>query len=72
MDDETDGKRIGPGNCPAEPFLKFFAQEWMSHIIAALARNGTLRFGQMRRVLPGSISARVLSARLRTWRPPAT
>ncbi len=52
-------------NCPAEQFLKFFAQEWMSHIIAVLARDGTLRFGQLRRALPGAISARVLSARLK-------
>ncbi|MFG1344418.1 helix-turn-helix domain-containing protein [Xanthobacter autotrophicus DSM 431] len=51
--------------CLAEPFLKFFAQEWMSHIIATLSRHGTLRFGQLRRALPGPISARVLSARLK-------
>ncbi|MFG1269778.1 helix-turn-helix domain-containing protein [Xanthobacter sp. DSM 14520] len=65
MDDETERKKIGLGYCPAEHFLKFMAQEWMGHIIAALARNGTLRFGQLRRALPGAISARVLSARLK-------
>lgn len=51
--------------CDAEPLLKFFAQEWTSHIVAALARNGTLRFGELRRSLPGAVSARVLSARLK-------
>lgn len=49
----------------AEPLLKFFAQEWMAHVVAALSRHGTLRFGQLRRSLPGPISARVLSARLK-------
>lgn len=51
--------------CMAEPLLKFFAQEWMAHVVAALSRHGTLRFGQLRRSLPGPISARVLSARLK-------
>lgn len=52
-------------SCMAEPLLKFFAQEWMAHVVAALSRHGTLRFGQLRRSLPGPISARVLSARLK-------
>ncbi|MDI4664103.1 helix-turn-helix transcriptional regulator [Xanthobacter autotrophicus] len=65
MDDEAEDQKIGLGHCPAEHFLKFMAQEWMGHIMAALARNGTLRFGQLRRALPGAISARVLSARLK-------
>lgn len=52
-------------SCLAEPFLKFFAQEWMSHVVLALARHDTLRFGALRRALPPGISARVLSARLK-------
>lgn len=51
--------------CLADPLLKFFAQEWMSHVVFALARQGTLRFGALRRQLPPGVSARVLSARLR-------
>lgn len=65
MSEQAKAKDGKDNNCPAEQFLKFFAQEWMSHIIAVLARDGTLRFGQLRRALPGAVSARVLSARLK-------
>lgn len=54
-----------PEACAADGFLKFFAQEWMSHIVLALARHGALRFGALRRQLPPGISARILSARLK-------
>lgn len=65
MTSEAQSKAEKDNDCLAQPFLKFFAQEWMSHIVAVLAREGTHRFGQLRRALPGSISARVLSARLK-------
>ncbi|MBD3848529.1 DNA-binding HxlR family transcriptional regulator [Bosea sp. OAE752] len=52
-------------HCLADGFLKFFSQEWMSHIVFSLARHGPLRFGALRRQLPPRISARVLSARLK-------
>lgn len=52
-------------HCVADSFLKFFSQEWMSHIVFSLARRGPLRFGALRRQLPPLISARVLSARLK-------
>ena len=55
----------GPAACAADGFLKFFAQEWTSHIVLALARHGALRFGALRRHLPPGLSARVLSARLK-------
>jgi DNA-binding HxlR family transcriptional regulator len=51
--------------CLADPLLKFFAQEWMSHVVFTLARHGTLRFGALRRHMPPGISARLLSARLK-------
>ncbi|RXT56700.1 HxlR family transcriptional regulator [Bosea sp. Tri-44] len=51
--------------CLVDPLLKFFAQEWMSHIVFTLARHGTLRFGALRRHLPAGVSARILSARLK-------
>lgn len=54
-----------PEGCLAEPLLKFFAQEWMSHVILALAQHEALRFGEIRRHLQGRVSARVLSARLK-------
>ena len=65
MQTEIDPKRDEVESCLAEPFLKFISQEWMSHIVRALARHGTLRFGALRRALPPAISARVLSARLK-------
>jgi DNA-binding HxlR family transcriptional regulator len=45
--------------------LSFLAQEWMSHIVWTLGRHETIRFGALRRALPGSISARILSSRLK-------
>jgi len=39
-------------HCLADGFLKFFSQEWMSHIVFSLARHGPLRFGALRRQLP--------------------
>lgn len=51
--------------CPFDPSLKFLATEWTSHIIWTLGRQGDLRFGALRRALPGEVSARVLSARLK-------
>ncbi len=57
---------VSDSKCRVEPLLKFLAQEWMSHIIWILGQNNALRFAELRRVLPGSISARVLSARLKS------
>lgn len=51
--------------CRIDYFLKFLAREWMSHIVWNLARQETMRFGELRRALPGAVSARVLSARLK-------
>lgn len=65
MQNEVQNQSIGEDGCLADPLLKFFAQEWMSHVVFALARHGTLRFGALRRQLPPGISARVLSARLK-------
>ncbi|MEP9352666.1 helix-turn-helix domain-containing protein [Xanthobacter sp. KR7-65] len=65
MKSEAKLKQNLHASCAAEPILKFFAQEWTSHIVAALSRGGTLRFGQLRRALPGAPSAKVLSARLK-------
>lgn len=66
--DEGESGAANPGApaaCAADGFLKFFAQEWTSHIVLALARHGALRFGALRRHLPPGLSARVLSARLK-------
>ena len=54
-----------PERCLAEPLLKFFAQEWMSHVVLVLAQHEALRFSEIRRQLQDRVSARVLSARLK-------
>lgn len=54
-----------PGGCAADPLMKLLAKEWTTHVIWALRTNGTSRFGVLRRSLPGNVSARVLSARLK-------
>jgi DNA-binding HxlR family transcriptional regulator len=58
--DDLDG-----AGCRAGDFLKILAREWMSHIVWTLASEKSMRFGALRRALPGSISARVLSIRLK-------
>ena len=62
---EQDEERLDGAGCRVDDFLKFLAREWMSHIVRALAREGTMRFGALRRALPGAVSARVLSGRLK-------
>ncbi|WP_202312986.1 winged helix-turn-helix transcriptional regulator [Mesorhizobium sp. L-8-10] len=61
-EDSIDGKNTG---CVLDDFLNFLAQRWMSHIIWTLGRHEAIRFGALRRALPGDISARVLSQRLK-------
>ena len=54
-----------PAGCAIDPVLKFLALKWLLHIVWFLGRNETLRFAELRRQLPGRISAKVLSARLK-------
>ena len=51
--------------CGVDDFLKFLAREWLSHIVWTLGRQETMRFGALRRALPGAVSARMLSKRLK-------
>jgi DNA-binding HxlR family transcriptional regulator len=51
--------------CPLDPLLNLLAKKWLVHIVWFLGRNGTLRFAELRHQLPGQVSARVLSARLK-------
>lgn len=51
--------------CTVDPFLKILAREWTSHIVWTLGQTEAMRFGALRRALPGTISARVLSIRLK-------
>ena len=59
-----DGAQRDDG-CRVDDFVKFLAREWMNQIIWKLAREKTMRFGALRRALPGTVSARVLSKRLK-------
>jgi DNA-binding HxlR family transcriptional regulator len=51
--------------CTIDPFLKLLARQWTSHIVWALGQASAVRFGALRRALPGAVSARVLSSRLK-------
>lgn len=51
--------------CTIDRLFRLMARAWAPHIAWLLGRNGEMRFGQLRRALPGSVSAKVLAARLR-------
>lgn len=51
--------------CPLDMILGLLAQAWMADIVYALGSGVTLHFGGLRRVLPGKISAKMLSRRLK-------
>lgn len=60
-----DKRTLEGAGCSVDHFLKFLAREWMSHIVWTLASEKSMRFGALRRALPGAVSARVLSSRLK-------
>jgi DNA-binding HxlR family transcriptional regulator len=64
-DDEITTVGGGPPGCPLDPVLSLLALKWLVHIVWLLGRNGTLRFAELRRQLPGDVSAKVLSGRLK-------
>ncbi len=66
MDARSAEASFAKTGCQLDELLKFLAQEWMTHIVWTLAREDAIRFGALRRALPGAISARVLSLRLKT------
>lgn len=51
--------------CPLDPVLSLLALKWLVHIVWLLGRNRTLRFEELQRQLPGDVSAKVLSGRLK-------
>jgi DNA-binding HxlR family transcriptional regulator len=57
--------KTNPNGCPIDPMLRFFALKWLVHIVWYLGRKETLHFAELRRLLPGRVSAKVLSARLK-------
>jgi DNA-binding HxlR family transcriptional regulator len=53
-----------PSSCPVDAVLKLLAGPWTTHVLWALQTHGTLRFGALKRAIPG-ISSRLLTERLR-------
>jgi DNA-binding HxlR family transcriptional regulator len=63
-DKNINGDADSPG-CPLDPVLNLLAQKWLVHIIWFLGHSGNLRFNELQRQLPGDVSAKVLSSRLK-------
>jgi DNA-binding HxlR family transcriptional regulator len=61
---ETGASGGAPG-CPLDPVLSLLAQKWLVHIVWLLGHTENLRFAELQRQLPGDVSAKVLSARLK-------
>lgn len=59
----TSGERSM--GCPVDPILALLARKWLVHIVWFLGLRQGLRFAELQRQLPGHVSAKVLSARLR-------
>jgi DNA-binding HxlR family transcriptional regulator len=55
----------GAKACPLDPVLNLLAKKWLVHIVWILGRTASLRFAELQRQLPGKVSAKVLSARLK-------
>jgi DNA-binding HxlR family transcriptional regulator len=51
-------------NCPSEQALSIIDGKWNINILIFLASQGTLRFGELRKLLPG-ITQRMLTSKLR-------
>lgn len=53
-----------PVSCPMDSLLQIISGPWTTYILWRLANHGTVRFGELKRLVPG-ISSRVLTERLR-------
>lgn len=56
---------LPPSPCAISGLLELLTRPWTMHILWSLSTNGPMRFGALRKNVPG-ISARVLTERLRT------
>jgi DNA-binding HxlR family transcriptional regulator len=63
--DELPRPRRDRAGCSIDPVLSFLALKWLVHIVWFLGRARTLRFAELQRQLPGRVSAKVLSRRLK-------
>jgi DNA-binding HxlR family transcriptional regulator len=65
----TDGEEAmaaeSSKGCALDPVLSFLSLKWLLHIVWFLGRRQKLRFGELRHLLPGRVSAKVLSGRLK-------
>jgi len=61
----ASGRWENSAGSPIDRLLKFLAKEWTAHIVWLLGRCEAVRFSALRRALPGAVSARVLSTRLK-------
>jgi DNA-binding HxlR family transcriptional regulator len=62
---EDGNAGTGTHGCPLDPVLGLLAQKWLVHTVWLLGRGESLRFAELQRQLPGDVSAKVLSARLK-------
>lgn len=56
--------KCDPERCPIDTTLSVIGGRWKPVIIVILLKDGTVRFGEIRKILP-SISQRILSKQLR-------
>jgi DNA-binding HxlR family transcriptional regulator len=63
--DQATTPEESSAGCAMDPVLSFLALKWLVHIVWLLGRRRSLRFAELRRLLPGRISAKVLSVRLK-------
>ena len=53
-----------PSPCPVDAVLKLLAGPWTTHVLWILQTHGALRYGALKRAIPG-VSSRLLTERLR-------
>ncbi|MHB1513996.1 MAG: winged helix-turn-helix transcriptional regulator [Acidiferrobacter sp.] len=53
-----------PSPCPVDAVLKLLAGPWTTHVLWALQTHGPMRYGALKRAIPG-VSSRLLTERLR-------
>lgn len=53
-----------PVGCPMDRLLRLLMGQWTSYILWMLCSNGPMRFGELKRSIPG-LSSKVLTERLR-------
>jgi DNA-binding HxlR family transcriptional regulator len=60
----SDEKQLAESTCPMDAVLRLLMGPWTTYILWLLRSQGPMRFGALRRAMPG-ISSKVLTDRLR-------